>query len=127
MGDIPDYSIQPRPLVVDGAVSVYDLVEADLEELLQPGPVLDAARAGMRAREAFGVQKYGVALHVANGRSHLKDVDDEACDKVAYLKALMEQDPALGEYLAQDYRWSLITMCRIRALMADRELEESQS
>lgn len=58
------------------------------------GPsVWDAVIEDMRARNQFGVEKYGGPLEPYDGRDTLKDAYQEACDLTVYLKAqLMEGD-----------------------------------
>ena len=49
-------------------------------------PVWDALYARMRARDAFGVRKYGVRLRPFDGRRTLEDAIDEALDLAVYLE-----------------------------------------
>lgn len=56
-------------------------------------PVFQGVLDDIRAREAFGVNKYGQSLHTFNGRDALIDAYQEALDLVVYLKQiLMERD-----------------------------------
>lgn len=119
MGDIPDYDLQPRPLAVDGAVSVHDLVVEDMLVLCPPGQLRDDGVGAIQDRKRFGLEKYGVVLHAANGRDYFVDVDDEAGDLPVYIRALMEARPELAERLRADYETSLGIMMRLRALLIE--------
>lgn len=125
MGDIPDYSVQPRPEAVEGARSVHDLVAADLRRMFHPGPALEAALAGVLGRKEYGLSKYGTVLHTENGRDYLVDLDDEVGDLVAYLRALIIRDPELAQKrgLYADYNAMLIFMTKVRCLVVDAAAE----
>lgn len=76
------------------------------------GSALDA----IHERKAFGLEKYeGVVLHADNGRDYVKDVDDELCDLVVYLRALLERYPDLRPIFNEDYRLVLRLLLRWRS------------
>ncbi len=52
-------------------------------------PVWDLVIADMRARDDFGVQKYGLRLQPNNGRDALIDGYQEALDLVVYLRQMI--------------------------------------
>lgn len=120
MGDVADYSIQPRPVAVDGAVSIHDLVIADLRALHLPGDYVAAGVQAIQERKDFGLRKYGVVLHAANERNYFKDADDEAGDLPVYLRAIMEAYPELADRLRPDYDAALAVMLNVRALLLER-------
>jgi hypothetical protein len=129
MADTPDYTRQPQPRMVEGAVSAHDLVVQDLAKMFEEGsPVLEAAVHGIMARKEYGLEKYKVILHAHNGRDYLADIDDEAGDLVCYLRALIERDPdfAMLHDLYRDYQSAMLIMAKFRALITDRQAEESQ-
>lgn len=121
MGDTADYSVQPRPLQVDGAVSVHDLVMEDLRAMFT-GEGLELGLAAVQGRKDFGLTKYGTVLHTANGRDYLADVDDEVGDLAAYLRAVISRDPTFAKKrgLYKDYRQVLTLMVKVRSLLAAR-------
>lgn len=119
MGDTADYSVQPRPLQVDGAVSVHDLVVEDLRSLFPSSQRTEDGVEVIEDRKRFGLQKYGVVLHAANGRNYFADVDDEAGDLPVYIRALMEARPDLSDRLRPDYISSLGLMLRMRELLIE--------
>lgn len=63
---------QPDPIPNDG-VSIWQLVMQDF-----------------RAREEFGMRKYGTPLQINNGRDHLRDAYEEALDQAVYLRQEIE-------------------------------------
>ncbi len=124
MGDIPDYSVQPRPRQVDGAVSAHDLVIEDLLREFPGDTAAELAIDAMRDRKAYGLDKYGVVLHKDNGRDYVKDVDDEVGDLVAYLRVYMHKHPDLVPIFAEDYLAILRFLIRWRvAVPALQELD----
>jgi len=50
--------------------------------------------ADAKARNAFGVEKYGVPLRAHNGRDQLVDAYQEALDLAAYLRTALEERPS---------------------------------
>lgn len=58
-------------------------------------PTHELVRADLVRRQAFGEQKYGVALHACNGRNSLQDAYEESLDRTVYLylkNALIERE-----------------------------------
>lgn len=119
MSDIADYSVQPPPRDVEGAVSVHDLVVQDMLALFPPDDLRDLGVESVLDRKEFGLGKYGVVLHADNGRNYFLDVDDEAGDLPVYIRALMEARPDLAERLREDYVASLGIMLRMRAMLVE--------
>lgn len=119
MSDVADYSAQPPPIVVDGAVSVHDLVIQDLLSMEEAPGYVQSAIDAVEERKQFGLRKYGTVLHAANGRDYFKDVDDEAGDLPVYIRALMEARPDLADRLRPDYFTALGLMIRMRLLMLE--------
>lgn len=112
MGDVADYTIQPRPVEVEGAVSSHDLAIADLASWEQPEMTLGVI-AKLRERKAFGLGKYNVILHKDNARNVRKDALDEAIDLVVYLRTWCDQEPGRGrllEPLYQDALWIAVVL-----------------
>ncbi len=66
----------------------------------QPPPILasdihlwNLVIEDMKSRDAFGLKKYGIALHPFNGRDALIDAYQEALDLCVYLRqAIYERD-----------------------------------
>jgi hypothetical protein len=81
MSDVVDYertdrpwTAQPPPVHVPGAVSVHDLVIADVT-----------------GRKNFGFRKHGTLLQVDNGRDSLQDTYEEILDAACYLRQEIER------------------------------------
>lgn len=64
---------QPLPKANDNEF-VQDMVIADIEK-----------------RKQFGINKYGTALQIHNGRDMLLDAYEEALDLCIYLRGLLEE------------------------------------
>lgn len=103
MGDIADYTDQPRPVSVKHAVSAHDLVMVDLRKFYKHMDGLNSAVEFMQERKDFGLIKYGVVLHADNGRNYPKDIADEAGDLVAYLRVFLERHPEVGDIYWDQY------------------------
>lgn len=120
MSDVADYTEQPPPLVVNGAVSVHDLVVQDLLDLEDDIVGTQVGIDAVLGRKDFGLIKYGTVLHAANGRDYFKDADDEAGDLPVYIRALMEARPDLAPRIRDDYYTSLGIMIRMRMLLMEQ-------
>lgn len=59
-------------------------------ENTQP-PVWGLVMEDMKARNEFGVQKYGTPLQAFNGRDALKDAYEEVLDLAVYLRQAIEE------------------------------------
>ena len=103
VGDIAEYTDQPRPVVVENAVSAHDLVMADLNRFFSSMAGRQDAVDFMQERKDFGLTKYGVVLHADNGRNYPKDIADEAGDLVAYLRVFLERHPEIGDIYWDQY------------------------
>jgi hypothetical protein len=114
VADQPDYTRQPAPVLVEGAVSAHDLVTSDLREWAWPD-CTEAAEAELAERKAYGLDKYGTVLHVDNGRDHLRDALDEALDLSVYLRMILESDmPVQDRALVMEYyRWTLWMLAQL--------------
>lgn len=56
-----------------------------------------APRDVIKARKAFGLEKYGTLLQPFNGREQLEDAMDELADAVAYLRMAIYEEEHGGE------------------------------
>ena len=72
---------------------IWDLIIADCEKAGYPQEIID----DMRARDAVGRKRYGVALSPNNGRDALLDGYEEALDLVAYLRQAQEEGTDIGQ------------------------------
>lgn len=83
---------QPPPLVTAGSKEAWPEVIREYKDEVLYWSVLDQQNkqdltALMAARHQQGIEKYGVALTVDNGRDHSIDALQEALDLQAYLCA----------------------------------------
>ena len=81
---------QPAPVATDSP-AVWPLVIADLAELNAPEWLRQVLADDMRARDAFGREKYGLPLQVLNGRNATRDAYEEALDLAVYARQRAEQ------------------------------------
>ena len=123
MGDTPDYDRQPPPRVVANAVSAHDLVRQDVHRQLRDWSSENALSDDLLERRQYGLRKYGVVLHVNNGRDHMQDAYDEVLDLLVYSKMMMAEDSDLadGDFYT-DYLHLLQFAGRIRFLLSNRVL-----
>lgn len=124
MADTPDYDrpgAQPPPLQVADARSAHDVVCDDLISFFGPGGDVVLAVAGIRARKAYGLAKYGTVLHADNGRDHLIDILEESEDKAAYMATAMLHDPDLCPVLQEEYGRELNFLITLHGMIADRD------
>jgi hypothetical protein len=93
---------QPDPTPpVTPQVAVWDLVINDAIALGVDARVV----SDMRARDAFGAEKYKTRLMPGNGRSFLADAYQEALDLVVYLRGeLAERGVSLYSPTPEDAR-----------------------
>lgn len=93
-------TVQPDP-TPNNTPSVQSLVYADLARLTHRPETANV----LRAREQIGIDTYGTALQVGNGRDMLRDAIDEAADLVVYLRGAIAQDTDLtiGHRLSPHY------------------------
>lgn len=126
MADIPDYSVQPPPLLVAGAISSHDLAIADLRNWAYPEMTGRACEL-LAERKQYGLRKYvdeqgrGVVLHKDNGRDHPRDALDETLDLLVYLRTWMDAQPEVTEIVRPMYLQAqvmLVTLANWRANMA---------
>lgn len=103
MGDIADYTDQPKPVSIEDAVSAHDMVVQDLIKYFGGSQGTPEAVEFMFERKEFGLKKYGVVLHKDNGRDYPKDIADEVGDLVAYLRVFLERHVELYERFGGDY------------------------
>ena len=122
MGDVADYTIQPKPLVVEDAVSSHDLVIDDIKSSILSYPGCTELVDDMLARKEFGLRKYGTILHPDNGRDHTKDAYDEVLDLLVYLRTVMESDEDLYDLFWLDYRNAMSTALKLRVRMTVRSV-----
>lgn len=54
-------------------------------------PVWELVMKDMKARNQFGIEKYGTPLQAFNGRDALKDAYEEVLDLAVYLRQLIEE------------------------------------
>lgn len=54
-------------------------------------PVWELVMEDMKARNQFGIEKYGTPLQAFNGRNALKDAYEEVLDLAVYLRTAMEE------------------------------------
>lgn len=120
MGDVADYTIQPKPLEVEGAVSSHDLVIEDIKAAVLSYPGCDELVADMQERKEFGLRKYGTVLHPDNGRDHTKDAYDEVLDLLVYLRTMMSEDDDAYDFIWFDYRNALSIALRLRLRLTVR-------
>lgn len=60
-------------------------------------PIVDQLIEKLLERKKLGIERYGVALQMNNGRDALQDALDEALDLVVYLmQAIAERDAKNG-------------------------------
>ena len=120
MGDLPDYTIQPKPLLVADAVSSHDLVIDDITSSIRSYPGFEELVEDMYERKEFGLRKYGTVLHASNGRDHTKDAYDEVLDLLVYLRTMMAEDEDLYDLFWLDYRNAMSTALKLRVRMTVR-------
>lgn len=126
MGDRPDFSVQPPPARSAEAVSAHDLVVSDLLSLFRHVPDVELAVSAVQGRKQYGLRKYGVVLHHANGRDYRLDVEEELLDLVAYLRIFFEKHPDLYPEFDLDYLFLLRFLIRWRSQRESlQELEDS--
>jgi hypothetical protein len=71
--------------------TVWPLVIRDLDALEAPEWLKQVLAEDMRARDAFGREKYGTPLQVENGRDAATDAYQEALDLAVYARQKFEQ------------------------------------
>lgn len=78
--------------------------------------------ADMAERDAFGRAKYGKPLVAQNGRIHLADAYQEALDKLAYLRADIEECAhyETSEWVRKVYEEAIENALSIRAIIEER-------
>jgi hypothetical protein len=86
----PAITPEPAPTRTDSP-AVWPLVIRDLDALEAPLWLRQALAEGMRARDAFGREKYGTPLQVENGRDAGNDAYQEALDFAVYCRQKAEQ------------------------------------
>ncbi len=120
---------QPAPIPQPDREASFDQVITDLLALCRDRrESLDAVVEDLRARDKFGVAKYGVRHTANNGRDHLVDAYQEALDQVAYLRAEMERhsvtlvswDSPWSYTLWETYINALHQLVRLRGLIDSR-------
>lgn len=85
--------MQPPPIKTD-TPAVWPLILADLRAgalVEQRGDLRALFISACEGRHRFGLEKYGTALQVLNGRNPLSDALDEALDLMAYTRQYLEQ------------------------------------
>lgn len=108
---------QPAPVVLEGAVSIHDLVAAD------------AGRHGwdrvveiIGQRKRIGLAEYGVPLVAGNGRDALTDALEELADAAVYLRQAVEE----GHGNVAGQMWIVYGLIRDLAVKkALRDIEEA--
>jgi hypothetical protein len=124
MGDVADYTIQPKPLVVEGAISSHDLVIDDIKTSINSYPGCKELIEDMVERKDFGLRKYGTILHSDNGRDHTKDAYDEVLDLLVYLRTMMAEDEVFYALFWLDYRNAMSTALKLRVRMTVRSTND---
>jgi hypothetical protein len=80
---------EPKPKF-NNKSPLWNQVILDVEKLFVGDPRIKLKiQSLMKKRNEFGVQKYGIALTINNGRSFLNDAGQEALDLIVYLKGMM--------------------------------------
>jgi hypothetical protein len=82
----PAVTPEPAPVVTDSPV-VWPFIIRDLDNLSGPLWLRAKLREDMTARHEAGMEKYGIPLHLENGRIHAIDAYQEALDGSAYSRA----------------------------------------
>lgn len=77
---------QPTPVVAPDAVSVHDLVKADVERHGWADVV-----GIVEQRKQIGLREYGVILAPNNGRDAMVDALEELADTAVYLRQLVAE------------------------------------
>jgi hypothetical protein len=86
----PATTPEPAPKKTESP-AVWPLVIRDLAALEAPRWLRDTLAEDMRARDAFGREKYGTPLQVENGRDAGNDAYQEALDLAVYARQKQEQ------------------------------------
>jgi hypothetical protein len=121
VGDVADYTVQPKPIDVEGAISSHDLVIQDLLEAAPMNPECVMLADDFKKRKEYGLRKYGVVLHPDNGRDHVKDAFDEVVDLLVYLRTLMvADDEEMFDVFVEDYRAAVQIALKLRIKMTVR-------
>jgi len=108
-----------------------DIIRMFPSEPPDPDAMLDIEAPGtqvlvdMRARDRFGLAKYGVRIQPCNGRDNLVDAYQEMLDGAVYLRsALYEMEAGADRALLQGmYEHSLGLLMRLRAVLWERDGE----
>jgi hypothetical protein len=119
---------QPEPVQANDAKPIWPLVIDDVRNRCRvryedARPLLIA---DMAERDAFGRAKYGKPLVAQNGRNHLADAYQEALDKLAYLRADIEENAhdETSEWVRKVYEEAIENALSIRAIIEERRNSE---
>jgi hypothetical protein len=123
---------QPAPVNVSGP-ALWPMIADELErearryedEVVPPetyhAEKLRLVAKDARARNEFGVAKYGVPLVASNGRDHLVDAYQEALDCVVYMRAARESSGDEHGPLSDLYRTCLEDAVDVRGALLARD------
>lgn len=118
---------QPAPAAGEGP-AIWEAVLRDLADSLSYSGARERLAADIRARDAFGRQKYRQPLRPANGRHQLVDAYQEAIDLLGYLACAREEWDAAEApgraYVASAYSQALTLALGVRYILDCRDAGE---
>lgn len=116
--------MQPPPKKTD-TPEVWPLIVADVRDgrydVVHPY-WRERLAVEMEARNAFGVEKYGMPVRVENGRDPLRDALEEALDLCCYTRQQCETTGRMDDW--ETHRMAVRMASRIQWRMHLRDAEE---